>query len=79
MHVFFKFGACSMDDQTFLQLANVASKDFVPQEIPSQEYETQDEPLLDMDNESFLHATPKEDVETMLPKSINCCVKHGRK
>ena len=57
--MFFNFGACSVDDQTFLQLANVASKDFVPQEIPSQEYETQDEPLLDMEEEDFLDTNPK--------------------
>ena len=79
--MFFKFGVCSVDDQTFLQYNCVASQDFVSQEIACQEYETEDEPLLDMEEEGFLDATPngrsakyttKEDKFTTTdPNSIN--------
>ena len=74
--MFFKFGICSVDDQTILKFTNVASQYFT-----SQEYEKQDDPLLDMDDESFLDATPngrsakyttKEDKFTTTdPNSIN--------
>lgn len=43
-----------VDDQTFWEYTNVASQEFV-----SQEYETQDEAHLDMEEEGFLETTPK--------------------
>ena len=43
----------NVDDQTFWEYTNVASQEFV-----SQEYETQDEAHLDMEEEGFLDATP---------------------